>query len=124
MAFPTDWPINCPPNHAQHSEVEVFRIVKDDPPTATDMLSHHETGRLPKADPCLRCGLSVFRVLADAQNQQQLMPRLGNRIARGVLLPTHGKSLPTPGIQPTHTTWWPFVGVIREGFFSVVWKSP
>jgi len=120
MTFPKDWPTGCPSVETPAAAGEVYRIVRDNPAAAADMLSHHETGRLPKADPCLRCGLSVFRVLEDALNQQKLLPRLGKRIAKGSLEAAHGKACPTKGQQPTHTTWWPYDGVNRTAMFAVV----
>lgn len=104
MTFPKDWPPGCPAADTPDAEGDVFRIVKDNPVTAADMLSHHETGKLPKADPCLRCGLSVFRLVQDALNQQQLLPKLGKRIAKALLEAAHGKACLTRGQQPTHTT--------------------
>ncbi len=120
MTFPQDWPNGCPATDVPGADGIVYRIVKVSPPTATDMLSHHESGRLPTANPCLRCGLSVFGILEDARNQRQLMPKLGGWIARGTLTPTHGKAHRTPGQQPSHTTWWPYEGVDRAAIFSVI----
>ncbi len=120
MTFPEDWPSGCPAADTPDADGEVFRIVKDDPPSAADMRSHHETGRLPKADPCLRCGLSVFRRVEDAVNQQSLLPRLGKKIAKATLVAPHGKAILTPGQQPTHTTWWAYEGVDRASLFAVV----
>lgn len=120
MNFPTDWPIGCPSGDTPDADGEVFRIVKYSPPSGEDMLSHHETGRLPRADPCLRCGLSVFRLLEDALNQQKLLPKLGKRIARGTLTARHGKADFTKSQQPSHTTWWVYVGVERAALFAIV----
>jgi hypothetical protein len=50
----------------------VFRLVHEDPPDASDFATHAETGRLPKAPACLRCGLSVFREKRDAEHQGEL----------------------------------------------------
>ena len=60
MNFPETWPCDCPPQDALDAEGDVFRIVDHDPPIANDLTSHLETGRLPRAAPCLRAGLSVF----------------------------------------------------------------
>lgn len=90
------------------------------PPTAADLASHHETGRLPNAPPCLRCGLSVFRDVQDAVHQQRLIPKLGRWIARGTLSAEHGQTKQTPGQQPTHTTWWAYEGINRAALFTVV----
>ena len=120
MKFPTNWPANCPDATTPDAGGGVFRIVKDDPVSPEDMQSHFESNKLPKADPCLRCGLSVFRDLEDALNQQKLLPKLGNRIAEAILNAVHGKACLTKGQQPTHTTWWPYDGVDRAGIFQVV----
>lgn len=120
MTFPKDWPPGCPSADTPDAEGDVFRIVKGNPVTVADMLSHHETGKLPKADPCLRCGLSVFRLLEDALNQQKLFPKHGNKIAKALLEATHGKACLTRGQLPTHTTWWPYEGVDRAAPFVVV----
>ncbi len=120
MTFPKDWPSNCPSADTPDATGDVFRISKEDPVTQQDMLSHHETGKLPKADPCLRCGLSVFLELEDALNQQKLLPKLGNRIAKALLETNHGKACLTKGQQPTHTTWWPYEEVDRAALFVVV----
>lgn len=120
MSFPTDWPHGCPADEVPDAEGVVFRITKANPVSASCMESHHETGRLPRADPCLRCGLSVFREIEDAINQQSLLPKLGKMIAQGDLLAEHGKACFTKGQQPTHTTWWPYEGVDRAAQFVVV----
>lgn len=120
MTFPDDWPEGCPGADASEAGGVLFRIVKNDRPTPGDLLSHHETGRLPRADACLGCGLSVFRELADAQHQRSLMPRLGRWIAAGTLRAEHGKARLTPGSQPTHTTWWPCVRIDRAALFATV----
>jgi hypothetical protein len=99
---------------------EVFRLVNNDPPAMVDVASHAETGRLPKAPACLRCGLSVFRELRDAIHQRLLLPKLGRLIARAMLKAEHGKTRLTTGRQPTHTTWWAYESVNRAALFSVL----
>jgi len=79
-----------------------------------------ETGKLPTAPACLRCGLSVFREMRDAVHQRQLLPKLGRFIAQATLVAEHGKTKRTTGSQPTHTTWWAYEGVNRYRLFSVV----
>ncbi len=120
MNFSKDWPPNCPSEDTPDAAGDVFRISKEKPVTAASMQSHYESGRLPNADPCLRCGLSVFRALEDAINQHNLMPRLGNIVARAALLAEHGKACLTEGQQRTHTTWWPYEGVDRAAMFVVI----
>jgi len=119
MKFPDAWPKDCPPSDAEDADGVVFRVVKHNPPEEEDTATHMETGRLPKAPPCLRCGLSVFREMRDAAHQRQLLPKLGNLIASATLLPEHGKTKLTKGQRPTHTTWWAYEGVNRHSLFAV-----
>lgn len=118
--FPTDWPANCPPQDAIDADGVVFRLVRNDPPQHKDLESHHESGRIPKAPPCLRCGLSVFRELRDAAHLRHLMPKLGKWIAQATLQANHGKTKLTKGQQPTHTTWWAYDGVQRSTLFTII----
>lgn len=120
LQFPDDWPTDCPPGDASDAEGLVYRIVKNHPPQEADFASHFERGRLPKAPPCLRCGLSVFRELRDAVHQRHLLPKLGRWIARGKLHAGHGKTKPTPTHIPTHATWWAYGEVPRASLFAVV----
>jgi hypothetical protein len=120
MKFPDDWPAGCPPADAGAADGDAYRLVRNDPPTADDFLTHHETGKLPNASPCLRCGLSVFRSRDDAEHQHRAYPRLGRFIARGTFQARDGVTLLTRGRQPTHTTWWPYEGVDRARIFSAV----
>lgn len=119
--FPTDWPADCPPQAAQEANQAVFRLVKEEPPSAGDLASHHETGKLPGACPCLRCGLSVLPSLDDALHQRDLMPKLGDHIAQAQLQPMHGKTQHTPSRRlPAHLTWWPAVALERHTIFQIV----
>ncbi len=120
MNFPANWPADCPPADAVDAHGDVFRIVKHEPPKAEDLATHMETGRLPKAPACLRCGLSVFIEIRDAIHQRQLLPKLGSFVAKATLAAQHGKTRLTEGRQPSHTTWWAYEGVNRAGLFSVV----
>lgn len=122
-SFPHNWPADCPPADAADGAGDVFRIVKHDPLIDDDMASHFETGKLRRAPACLRCGLSVFRERGDAVHQRQLLPKLGNMIAKATLKAEHGKTKRTKGQQPTHTTWWPYEGVNRRSLFSVTMEE-
>ncbi len=120
MKFPDSWPNDCPPSTAIDAAGEVFRVVKHNPPQADDFLSHQETGRLPLAPACLRCGLSVFRQSDDADHLRRLFPKIGRWIAVGRLQPADGKTQLTSGNRPTHTTWWAYEGVDRATAFTVI----
>ena len=122
--FPSSFPENCPYEGANPAEQVVYRIVKNSPkPEQSDFWTHAECHKLPKADPCLRCGLSVFLKIEDAYHQRDALPFLGDHIAKGELRPEHGKTLLTKGKQPSHTTWWVYEGVNRENIFKCIDES-
>lgn len=114
--FPTDFPGNCPPSDAIEAEAEVYRIVKANPHTDGDFLSHAEMGTALDAPPCLRCGVSVFSSFSKAQHRQKLSPRLGAFIAKAQLSPIHGKTSSPNGSG--HITWWSFRSVSRSQCFE------
>ena len=120
MSFPVDWPVDCPPESAEPASGVVFRLVRVNPPVDDDFLTHHESGKMVNAPPCLRRGLSVFRCRVDAEHQHRAFPKLGAFIASGDLEGHHGLINVTPGKQPTHSTWWPFEDVDRAAAFSKV----
>ncbi len=117
--FSDGWPDGCPPGDALDAAGVIFRIVDNSPPTAADFVTHFESGRLPKAPVCLRCGLSVFEEFGDAVHQRRLLPKLGRLIAQGTLSAEHGKTKLTTGKQPTHTTWWSYRDVDRASLFTI-----
>lgn len=117
--FPNEWPEGCPPGDALDASGVIFRIVNNNPPVSADFVTHFESGKLPKAPECLRCGLSVFQEIRDAIHQRQLLPKLGRLIAQGMLSAEHGKTKLTTGKQPTHTTWWPYRDTDRASIFSI-----
>lgn len=118
--FPDDWPPDCPPPDAVPAIGVVYRLVKNNPAAVTDFRTHAELNKLPKAPPCLRVGLSVFRTREDAVHQAALLPFLGDKVASGELRPEHGKTKLTPGKMPSHTTWWPYPIVDRVAPFMTV----
>lgn len=119
-SFPDDWPPGCPPADAQAASGLLYRLVKSNPATASDFLTHADLGKMPKAPPCLRVGLSVFRTRDDVVHQAELFPFLGNQVASGEVCSEHGKTKLTPGKMPSHTTWWPYLGVDRVALFPTV----
>ena len=121
---PPDWPPECPPSDALPAKGEVFRAVKRNPLDRRDFRTHAERDAAPNAPPCLRCGLSVYRTLDDVLHHIALLPSLGKVVARADLAPDHGLTKPTPGSQPTHTTWWPIPEIDRPEIFTVVQVVP
>lgn len=55
---------------------------------------------------CETMGLSVYADKDDAIDCARRYRKLGNKIARLELVPTSGKTDPTDGGWPSHTTWW------------------
>jgi hypothetical protein len=118
MNFPDDWPVGCPSQDAEPAQGEVYRLVKTNPPGPQDFKTNHDMGTRKNTDPCLRCGLSVFRQKVDAEHLYRAYPRLGKFIAKGMLKPEHGVTKQTG--RPTHTTWWPYEQVDRAAIFPDV----
>lgn len=85
MTFPMDWPEGCPPDAAGTAGGRVFRIVRANPCCEADFASHHETGKMPTAPACQRCGLSVYGDQSDAVHTARKYPKIGRLIARGEL---------------------------------------
>lgn len=115
---------DCPPAVAVPAGGDVFRASKNNPPTASDMQTHHETGRLTDADPCLRKALSVFRSREEAEHQVRLFRRWKRKyVVWAELTSAHGMTLPTPAHNhPSHTSWWPAVDLdaaARAALFSL-----
>ena len=106
---PTSSSQDCPPPDAQPAAGLVYRCARNNPPAASDLQTHAESGRLRDADPCLRRALSVFRRLEEAEHQIRLFQRWRRRcIARAELAARDGVMKPTPThLHPTHTSWWP-----------------
>lgn len=119
-SYPSDWPEHCPPADAIPASGNYFRVGKKDQPDEDEFKSMAELNRALDADNCQRRGLSLVRTLADARHQKRMFQRLGSKIYRGELSAEHGHTKPTKGKSPSHTTWWPFAGVLRATLFSVV----
>lgn len=117
-------PGDCPPSESSSAHGEVFRCCKGNPPTSADMVTSEESGRLADADPCLRRALSVFRDEQDAIHQVMLFRRWKRKsVAKATLQESHGRTMPTSGQLPSHTSWWPAPGLgatERAAVFQVV----
>jgi hypothetical protein len=121
--YPKDWPKDSPPSKAEPALGIYFRAAKSNPPSSDEFITYAELGRLPKADPCRRSGLSLLRSREDAVHQTQLFPKLGGLIFQARLTAEHGKTLATPASLPSHTTWWPCEGIDRAALFHHVTVS-
>jgi len=120
-------PPGCPPSDARAAEGTMYRLVGSDPPTSVDFLTHAELAKALKANPCSRCGLSVFSSLGDviklyARVASQYGPEstgIGHLVARLELEPMHGKMLADSN-KSTHHNWWPYDGVNRLSTFKEI----
>lgn len=123
--FPREWPTGCPPSEATAAKGIVYRTCDGSPPSQEDFKSYLELGKAPKACPCLRAGVSVFRDLHDAVHHASQFRRMAGLVSTGELRPEHGKTKPTPSKNtgPSHTTWWPVEGLDRASIFRIVSKS-
>ena len=68
LAFPADWPPDCPPEAASCASAVVFRVVRQTPLSREDFLSFHELGKDVRNRACEARGLSVFLNSRDAQH--------------------------------------------------------
>jgi hypothetical protein len=124
LSFPKWFPPDCPPITASDAGGIVFRFVMHNPIDPQDFLSHHELGLAPKAQPCRRCGLSVYLNLGAARKKLRELrdrspERFGSHIAEGSLNASHGK-IKQGGADPDHHEWWPYEGVARHQPFRIV----
>ena len=119
--FPTSWPLGCPPEDSNTPDIHVYRVVKRNPPDASDFKSQAELKRMLDGDSCLRHGLSVFSDSDEAQQAKKLFPKLGEFIACGYLGNSSDRILftPTHKFPQSHHTWWTPAIIGRETIFSV-----
>lgn len=124
-SYPKNYPESCPPSDAQDANGDYYRLVHENPPSENDLLSNAELGLKPKADECLRLGLSVYGTEQGAsatylhfKNLYGEGVRLGALVAKGSLSPKDGKTKQT--FKPPHETWWPYEDVDRGSLFTVV----
>lgn len=122
VRFEAHFPVGCPPSDAVFGPKLVFRLCAGGLPEAGDFLSHYEKGLLPDADPCQRCGLSVYVTQEGAEITKRTIPYFRrHKIVSGSVPANAGKLASTPSRQNRfHWSWWPASGIVRHSFFSVV----
>lgn len=121
--FSSDWPADCPPDHADLCNGTYFHILQENPPGVHDLMSFAEKGRKLRttpACPCMPYGLSVFTDSDDAAFMQRAMPRLGKFVALLQLIMSDGRVMLTLGQRPTHNTWWPSSNCVRRNCIAKV----
>lgn len=110
--WPSFFPGRCPPADAKDSQGIVYRGITGNTPVEQDFLSYEELNK-PLGDPCERCGLSVYRSLAEFEHVlNRISPKLRKKIgcqhiARVTLDPALGKLKATPSNSSNghHTLW-------------------
>lgn len=119
-AFDLTLPANCPLSGATARNQPAYRLAKSNPITAYDLLTHLELGLAPKACPCKRASVSIFKSLEQARHRLELSPHLGFHIAEADLTASHGQ-ISAPQQNSGHMDWWPYVGMRRPTDFKVVY---
>lgn len=110
--FRDDLPSGCPPVDAREvtGEESVFRLVRSNPPNASDFQSQRQkrpSASFSGVDECTTRGLSVYGSIADAK-ENLLLPKFrnGHFLCRLKLASGAGRIKQT--FKPSHHTWWPY----------------
>jgi hypothetical protein len=105
--FASNCPEACPPEKAQDARGDVFRFVRNSPPTHADMRSWEDEGRKPGlGDSCQRCALSILIRAEDILEARKAVPLFRRwMVAKAVLGPEHGKLCQTGGHRWHHSLW-------------------
>jgi hypothetical protein len=102
-------PESCPPDTAEAITAprEVFRLVRNNPPTLADFRSQRaeKPDVLFNVSECQACGLSVFAERRDSERAMKLPALRGRLICRLRLEEGAGRIQQTN--RPSHHTWWP-----------------
>lgn len=109
MAWTNILPADCPPADARGADQVVFRLVRADPPDASDFVSFFDRSPLENwgARLCQAMGLSVYESLETCRRAARRSRSLRNRLpASADLAPHHGMLARTDTRNPGHLTWW------------------
>ena len=104
-----NFPEQCPPSDARKDELEVFRLVSNNPPTSDDFRSTIRESPHRKFQGewlCIAHGVSVFQKYEDILSKREKYKKsLGHKkIAIGTITPNDGLIKETGGLS--HITWW------------------
>ena len=113
-SWPTDFPENCPPLEAFSTNGTYYRIVKNDPPEASDFVPVYRQNqkraegaiRRGYRTQCETMGLSVFADRTDAVQCAEQYPKIGDKIASISLTPRAGMIIQTTSPFDSHNTGW------------------
>lgn len=105
--FASNCPDACPPDRACDVSGDVFRFVRNNPSTHSDMRSWEDEKRNPGVgDSCQRCALSVLTRAEDVPEARRAVPLFRRwKVAHTVLQPRHGKICQT-GNHLWHYSLW------------------
>ena len=126
MAWPSYYPIACPPDDTVEPHGDVYRLVSGEVPDKKDFLSYwikfpnRRKSYQTKGEACEACGLSVSMALEDAKRLRRVIPQFrASKIAMARLAPSQGRIKNTRGRR--HYTWWvPKAVGDPSALFSVV----
>jgi hypothetical protein len=113
--WPDDYPEGCPPTDCRNAEGLFYRLVKGDPPEASDFVRPVElpSGRSRHSpDSCSSHGLSIFEDAEDVRLAIELIPGFKKKkVAVGELKPAMGviKRSDAPVgtvVLRSHHDWW------------------
>jgi hypothetical protein len=113
---------NCPPLSAKREPIALYRLITLNKPSADDFMTAHERGVYIDFDPCIRCSLSSYRDMADAEKLRKRVPHFRKHaICYGTVPTEAGAHLATPSRnEKSHHSWWPALGIMRHSYFVAV----
>ncbi len=113
MVWSHHCPEDCPFEDAIEPSFEVYRLVKNNPPSSKDFLSRREMRPQEKFEKselyCQACGTSVYRDIKDIELKKSLHRGFRRtKIAVGMLTPDLGliKNTKCEEIEDSHHTFW------------------
>ena len=110
MIYRDPLPDGCPTSESKivAEEIDVYRLVKQIPPTLNDFLSQRteKPNGTFRVSECQACGLSIFMERQDCAKMQKLPALRGRHLCRVQLTEGAGRVQKTG--QNSHHTWWPF----------------
>lgn len=118
-SYDLELPDECPLDGSTLGNLEAYRIVKTNPPSAEDLLTYKELESLPKANACKRVAISIFTSYDKAKHRLDLSPHLGADVAVIKLTPVHGP-VSLSNHESGHMSWWPYQGMRKPEEFLVV----
>lgn len=111
---------DCPPRGATTGPKTLFRLVLNDPPQPSDLLTTAEENKHPDGDACRRHSVSTYASLSHAERCRKNVNFFKNhRIASGNIPKDAGKMKRTSR-TPGHWSWWPSPSCVRHSYFLVI----